>query len=153
MAHNDDDSRFASALDRIILLTVLLNEDMNQGLARDGLTPSRTSLLWTLQELGPSAQRDIAAAMKIAPRTVTGLVDGLVATGFVRRSPHPDDRRATLVSFTEKGTAAVGKLQADQREFGRQLFASMPASRFDGLVAGLDDVLATLHALGLRSPF
>lgn len=153
MAHNDDDSRYAGALDRIILLTVLLNEDMNEALAKDGLTPSRTSLLWALQRLGPSPQRDLAAAMKIAPRTVTGLVDGLVATGFVTRAPHPGDRRATLVTFTPKGTAAVDKLVADQREFGRQLFASMPAERFAGLVAGLDDVLATLHALGLRSPF
>ncbi|MFF5297488.1 MarR family winged helix-turn-helix transcriptional regulator [Paractinoplanes globisporus] len=148
-----DDARFAAGLDRIILLTVLLNDDMNRGLAADGLTPSRTSLLWTLRRLGPSAQKDLAAAMKIAPRTVTGLVDGLVATGFVSREAYPDDRRAFLVTFTAKGLTAIEKLEADQREFGRQLFAAMPSERFDGLMAGLDDVLATLHALGLRSPF
>jgi hypothetical protein len=44
-------------------------------------------------------------------------------------------------------------LEADQREFGRRLFGRMPAERLDGLVAGLDDVLATLHGLGLRSPY
>jgi DNA-binding MarR family transcriptional regulator len=149
----DDDERFAGGLDRLILLTLLLDDDMHRGLAADGLTPSRTSLLWALRRLGPSPQKALAAAMGVVPRTVTGLVDGLVTTGFVTREPHPDDRRAFLVTFTEKGDAAVAKLEADQREFGRQLFASMPAERFDGLVAGLDDVLTTLHALGLRSPF
>ena len=153
VAHNDGDSRFVEALDRILLLTLLLNDDMSKGLARDGLTPSRTSLLYTLRRLGPSPQRALAEAMAIAPRTVTGLVDGLVATGFVTREPHPDDRRATLVTFTAKGTAAVEKLEAEQREFAGQLFAAMPPARFEGLVAGLDDVLATLHTLGLRSPF
>ncbi|MFI5898267.1 MarR family winged helix-turn-helix transcriptional regulator [Actinoplanes sp. NPDC051513] len=152
-AHLSGDAGFAAALDRLLLLTVLLNDDMHRGLAADGLTPSRTSLLWTLWRLGPSPQKDIAAAMQVSARTVTGLVDGLVATGFVTREPHPSDRRAFLVTFTARGTAAVEKLEADQREFSRQLFAHMPAERFEGLVAGLDDVLATLHALGLRSPF
>ncbi|WP_433360584.1 MarR family winged helix-turn-helix transcriptional regulator [Actinoplanes sp. CA-142083] len=148
-----EDARFAAALDRLLLLTAMLNDDMHRGLAADGLTPSRTSLLWTLRRLGPSPQKDIAAAMKVSARTVTGLVDGLVATGFVTREEHPSDRRAFLVSFTALGTAAVDKLEAEQRDFSRRLFAHMPASRLDGLVAGLDDVLATLYALGLRSPF
>jgi DNA-binding MarR family transcriptional regulator len=147
------DSLYTAALDRLILLTVILNDDMNRGLAKDGLTPSRTSLLWTLRRLGPTPQRAIADAMKVSPRTVTGLVDGLVSSGFVTREPHPDDRRAILVTFTAQGTAAVDKLLADQREFGRLLFAEMPKERFDGLVAGLDDVLGTMHELGLRSPF
>jgi DNA-binding MarR family transcriptional regulator len=152
MAHYDDDS-YSAALDRLLLLTVMLNDDMQRGLASQGLTPSRTSLLWTLRRIGPCSQKAIAAAMQISPRTVTGLVDGLVTTGFVTREPDPSDRRAVLVTFTPKGAAAVDSLVAQQREFGRQLFAAMPADRLDGLVAGLDDVLGTLHALGLRSPF
>jgi len=152
-AHDSSDSLFAAALDRVLLLTVLLNADMERGLREMGLTPSRTTLLWMLRRVGPAPQKALAEAMHVAPRTVTGLVDGLVATGFVTREAHPDDRRAFLVTFTAKGAAAVSKLEADQREFGRQLFGRMAAERLDGLVAGLDDVLATLHGLGLRSPY
>src|SRR5690349_14951035 len=127
-----DDERFAGALDRILLLTVMLNDDMQRDLATRGLTPSRTSLLWMLRRLGPSPQKNLAAAMKVSARTVTGLVDGLAATGFVTREPHPDDRRAFLVTLTAQGAAAVARLEQDQRELGRQLFAAMPAERFDG---------------------
>ena len=42
------------ALDRILLLVVLLNDDMTRTLARDDLTPSRAHLMWELVQNGPS---------------------------------------------------------------------------------------------------
>src|SRR3954462_10576610 len=128
----NDDARFAAALDRLLLLTVMLDDDMRRGLSEAGLTPSRTTLLWMLRRIGPVPQKALAEAMHVAPRTVTGLVDGVVATGVVTREAHPDDRRAFLVTLTAKGTAAMEKLEPDQREFGRQLFGRMPAERLDG---------------------
>jgi len=144
-----DDSRFRGALDHILELVVLLNDDMTQSLAKEGLTVSRATLLWTLRQRGPCTQRVLAEDLGVSARTVTGLVDGLVATGFVVREPHPTDRRATLVTFTERGEATIRAQERAQGEFGRQLFAGMPAERFDGFTAGLADVLDTLHDLGL----
>jgi DNA-binding MarR family transcriptional regulator len=141
--------RFSGALDRILELVVLLNHDMTQSLAARGLTVSRATLLWTLRRTGPSPQRHLAAALGVTARTVTGLVDGLAAAGLVTREPHPSDRRATLVTLTAAGTDLVATLEREQTELGEQLFGTMPRSRFDGLVAGLDDVLAILHRLGL----
>jgi hypothetical protein len=69
-------------------LVVLLNDDMTRSLARDGLTVSRTHLLWELEQRGPSTQRVLADAMKVSARTVTSLVDALSATGFVTREAH-----------------------------------------------------------------
>ena len=144
-----DAERFSGALDRILELVVLLNHDMTQSLTARGLTVSRATLLWTLRRTGPSPQRDFAAALGVTARTVTGLVDGLAGAGLVTREPHPSDRRATLVTLTAAGTDLVATLEREQTELGEQLFGAMPRSRFDGLVAGLDDVLATLHRLGL----
>lgn len=42
-------------------------------------------------------QRDLAVALGLASPSVTALVDRLVKSGHVRREPHPDDRRATIV--------------------------------------------------------
>jgi len=135
------------ALDRILELAVLVNEDMTQSLARDGLTTSRTHLLWEVQQRGPSTQRVLADALKVSARTITGLVDGLVATGFVTREAHPTDRRAFLVTFTAKGAATMAAMDRDHHEFARILFEGMPDERFDGFVTGLDDVLARLRAV------
>jgi DNA-binding MarR family transcriptional regulator len=143
MAHNDA----ASALDRVLELVILLGDDMARGLARDGLTVSRAHLVMELHRRGPVTQKELAGALGVSARTVTGLVDGLVATGFVTREPHPTDRRATLVTFTSHGTATAEALERGRADLAGLLFGEMPGERFDGFVAGLDDVLARLRAL------
>jgi DNA-binding MarR family transcriptional regulator len=136
-----------AALDRVLELALLVNADMTRGLAARGLTESRTRLLWELLQRGPSTQRELADALHVSPRNVTGLVDALVATGFVSREPHPSDRRATLVRFTEHGADVAQSLERDQHEFARTLFAGMPKAQLDGFVQGLDAVLDRLRAL------
>jgi DNA-binding MarR family transcriptional regulator len=141
----EDETRWITALDRTLELAVLLNEDMTRGLARIGLTWSRAHLLWELARRGPTTQRVLAEALKVSARNITGLVDALVETGFVTREPHPTDRRAILVSFTERGADVVRAMARDQREFARILFAEMSGARFDGYFAGLEEVLERMR--------
>ncbi len=116
-------------------------------LAREGLTESRVHLLWQLQQRGPCTQRTLAADLGVTPRTITALVDGLAATGFVTREPHPSDRRATLVTFTEQGHATAQALVDDHRRLARQLFAAMPDDVFDNFDTGLLQVLTQLRGV------
>jgi DNA-binding MarR family transcriptional regulator len=141
--------RYTAALDQILELVVVLNDDMTRSLARDGLTVSRAHLLWELRQRGPTTQRELADALHVSARTITGLVDGLAATGFVTREPHPTDRRATLVTFTEHGATIVEAMRQGQDELATLLFAGMPDERFDHFVAGLGEVLARLREHGL----
>jgi DNA-binding MarR family transcriptional regulator len=134
-----------AALDRVLELAVLVNEDMMRSLAERGLTESRTHVIWLVHAHGPCTQRDLAEALRVSPRNVTGLVDALEQTGFVRRTPHPTDRRATLVELTAHGREAAERLVEEQAEFARLLFNRMPRATFDGLVAGLDAVLGRLR--------
>jgi DNA-binding MarR family transcriptional regulator len=140
-----NERRLTAALDRVLELVVLLGDDMARSLARDGLTVSRAHLVWELRRRGPVTQRELAGALAVTARTVTGLVDGLAATGFVTREPHPTDRRATLVSLTAHGIRTAETLERGQRELAGLLFAGMPAARFDHLVAGLDEILERLR--------
>ena len=136
-----------AALDRLLELTVLLGSDMTSALAARGLTASRTHLLWVLHHGGPTTQQALAAALKVSPRNVTGLVDGLAATGFVTREPHPTDRRATLVCLTDHGAQVTSELESEQHELAEALFHGMPDPRFTELTAGLDQVLDRLRRL------
>ena len=139
-----------AALDQILNLALLINADMTSSLARDNLTESRTHLLWVLRQRGPSTQRDLAEAMKVSARTVTGLVDGLVATGFVTRAAHPTDRRAFLVTVTPHAVAILEQMERDHQEFARILFAGMPQAQFDGFVTGLGEILRRLRPYDVR---
>lgn len=139
--------RWTGALDRLLELTVLVDADMAGSLGAQGLTPARTHLLWELGRRGPSTQRVLAEALDVSARNVTGLVDALEQTGFVVRRPHPEDRRATLVTLTEQGAAVFEEMGRGHEELARVLFAEMPADELDGLVRGLDSVLTVLRAV------
>ena len=139
--------QWEATLDRILELTVLLNRDMTVSLAGYGLTDSRAHLVWELHHRGPCTQRALASALRVTPRTITALVDGLAETGFIVRQPHPADRRATLVTFTDKGRLTADMLVNSHRELARQLFEGLPHESFDHFNVGLSQVLSRLRAL------
>jgi DNA-binding MarR family transcriptional regulator len=61
---------------------------------------------------GPVPMRDLVAALGSDAAYTTVLVDDLERRGFVTRQPHPDDRRAKLVSVTAAGRRAARKADA-----------------------------------------
>jgi DNA-binding MarR family transcriptional regulator len=137
--------RRITLLDQLLEVALLINQDMNSSLGELGLTPARTHLLWELCHRGPSTQRVLADALGVTPRNVTGLVDGLEETGYVTRQPHPRDRRATLVTLTDRGTEVTTRMEQEHEQFARLLFAELPDQQFDALHRGLDHVLVRLR--------
>src|SRR5258705_10001795 len=71
-----------------------------------GESESRLRLLYELHCNGPRKMADLADTLSVTPRSITALVDGLEAESLVRRSPHPTDRRITMIELTE-GAATI----------------------------------------------
>lgn len=141
--------RGKEALDLLLLITLLLHKDATSTLGKRGLTPARAAVLWHVRSIGPCLQRELAEVMDVSPRNVTGLVDGLVADDLVTRELHPEDRRATLVTLTRRGTAVVRRMEREQEEFVSALFGDMSASRVNEFVDTLSAVVKRLQELGL----
>jgi DNA-binding MarR family transcriptional regulator len=133
-------------MERLWAVAWLLGEGMQSGLAERGLTLARAELLWQLQRNGACAQSALSAALRVTPRNITGLVDALEADGLVARSAHPSDRRATLVSLTEKGKATTAAMGRDQERFARELFADASSEELASLVGWLDRLLGRIRA-------
>jgi DNA-binding MarR family transcriptional regulator len=85
-------------------------------LDRHGLSEGRMGVLWMLNRSGASSLSDLAAALDVSPRNITGLVDHLERDALVVRVPDPEDRRAIRASLSPLGKA---KLAAIQKEMGR----------------------------------
>ena len=73
------------------------------------------------EERRPVSPRDLAAHLRISTASTTKLLDRLSAWGYVRRVPHPSDRRARVIELTDAAR------QEFFRRFGPQLSAMRDA--------------------------
>jgi DNA-binding MarR family transcriptional regulator len=96
-----------------------------------GLGFARGRVLWALHDSGPVVMRALSAALGVSPRTVTGLVDSLEADGWVTRSPHPADRRATIVSLTAASEVTLTRLTDSYRTLARDLLGDVSDDDLD----------------------
>jgi DNA-binding MarR family transcriptional regulator len=52
--------------------------------------------------MGPSTAGDLAKATRLTTGAITNVIDRLEKAGFVKRGPHPKDRRKVIVTFIPK---------------------------------------------------
>jgi DNA-binding MarR family transcriptional regulator len=133
--------------DRLLEIALLIQEDLARSFAATDLTVPRTHLLWELHRLGPSTQTTLATALKVSPRNVTGLVDALEASGYVARTPHPKDRRAIVVTLTDRGSQTMARMEHERSQMAAELVADLDADQQGQLRQGLDSIVARLLAL------
>lgn len=71
------------------------------------LTFARYEILMLLSftRKGALPMTRMGALLQVHPTSVTSAVDRLEAQGFVKRQPHPTDRRAVLAAITQAGRA------------------------------------------------
>jgi len=136
------------AYERLFEFAVVLGDVMELGMTERGLTRARAELLWRLYHEGPMTQRQLSEALRCTPRNVTGLLDALQADGFVDRTPHPTDRRATLVTLTNRGRAALDRLHTEYQQGAIELFAGIPGRDLEIFLNTLDQLINRLRAQG-----
>jgi DNA-binding MarR family transcriptional regulator len=64
-------------------------------------------VLLTFSRTGELPLKVIGSRLMVHPTSVTNAIDRLVAAGYVRRRPNPDDGRGILAGITDAGRAVV----------------------------------------------
>lgn len=102
-------SRTMAAVTSIMRVQQILLSAVDTALRPHSLTFARYEalVLLTFARSGRLPMRVMGDRLQLHPTSVTNIVDRLQADGLVRRTPHPTDRRATLVEITEAGSAAL----------------------------------------------
>jgi DNA-binding MarR family transcriptional regulator len=83
-------------------LTRLLRQQDTEGLA-----PTLSAALATIDREGPLTLGELAAREHVAPPSITKAVEKLVAMGLVARTPDATDRRVARVRVTPAGRRRV----------------------------------------------
>ena len=102
-----------------------------------GLTPSQLSTLSYVGQSGPVRLGDLAAAERIAPSTLTRVVNVLEDRGYLRRQPAPDDARAFLVTVTDSGMDVLEQIRAEGTRMLADILRTLPADQLAALEAAL----------------
>ena len=93
-----------------------------ESIAHTGLAPHQARALRVIAAEGPLRPGLLADRLRIAPRSVTEVVDALVERDLVRREADPHDRRAMTLTITAAGHELVGEVTALRRAHTEQVF-------------------------------
>jgi DNA-binding MarR family transcriptional regulator len=102
-----------------------------------GLTPTKLSALATVEHSGPLRLRDLAAAERIAPSTLSRLVSALEAGGHVERCADPEDGRGTRLAITPAGREVLARIRGEGTALLRESLRKLPARSQASLAAAL----------------
>ncbi|GAA3776958.1 MarR family transcriptional regulator [Streptomyces coacervatus] len=106
-----------------------------------GITPAQSRLLRTLAHWSsPPRMADLAERLEVVPRAVTTLVDGLEASGKVRRVPDPTNRRVIRIELTDDGRKALSELRGARRSAASEILAPLTDEQRE-VLGGLLDTL------------
>ncbi|MFE6974489.1 MarR family winged helix-turn-helix transcriptional regulator [Streptomyces sp. NPDC057682] len=116
--------------EQLLRLTRRLQRIQGRQLEPIGITPAQARLLRTLAHYdGAPRMADLAQRLDVVPRAVTTLVDGLEASGRVRRTPDPDSRRAVRIQLTDEGVATLRSLRNARRAAAEEILAPLTADQ------------------------
>jgi DNA-binding MarR family transcriptional regulator len=94
-----------AAVTSVMRVQQIIQSAVDASLKPHGLTFARFEalVLLTFSRQGNLPMRVMGERLQLHPTSVTNIVDRLEADGLVRRTPHPTDRRTTLVEITDAG--------------------------------------------------
>ena len=94
-------------------------------------------VLGILRDHGTMTPSELGERLIVTRATVTGLLDSLERTGFVRRSPNPADRRSLVVEITPAGLAVAQELRTIVHRNEKAWMSSLSDAELQGYIEQL----------------
>jgi DNA-binding MarR family transcriptional regulator len=108
-----------------------------------GLTPSQTSVLFTVVRRGPLGLAEVAEIERVNPTMLSRIVAELCNAGLISREPDPQDRRAARVRATAAGQRMRKRIHRERANALQRHVATLDARQRHAL----RDALPVLEAL------
>jgi DNA-binding MarR family transcriptional regulator len=118
----------------------------------ESLPMAQVELLMALADHAPAKIGRLASLQRLAPNTVSGLVQQLVEAGLASRETDPSDRRVARVTLTEAGHRQLAEWrEAHERRIGSAL-DRLPAADRDAIMHALPGLNLLVDQLTLTRP-
>lgn len=128
----------ASILQAVLALGRRLRAERPRGAA----TLSATSVLGTLNRLGPVPAIRLAAEERLQPQSLTRILASLEKSGLIARTRNETDRREITIALTRRGRAALtDNIRARRVWLENAMATVLSASERDHLLAASQAML------------
>ena len=131
----------------LLFLGRLIGRRLEKALLEAGLgvTPAQARILVALHFQGPLNQQSLALHTDVDPSTLVSTLDVMEREGMAVRDKKPGDRRAHLVSLTERGESQVPRLFALWDTVEEDLTRGMGETERNTFLAMVQELIGTLH--------
>lgn len=107
-------------------------------LADASIGAAEANVLATLADGTPRTPSELAMQVGSRTTTMTSVLDRLAGRRYIKREPHPVDRRAIQIELTAAGRKAASATQTAFQRVEAHALAGLPASTVTALRAALD---------------
>lgn len=111
-------------------------------LAKRRVTQTQFFVVTAIHANRRCSMRMLAESMHISMPTISGIVDRLVKSGYVRREEDPADRRLVMVELSAKGKLLVQQFQSAASARWEEILQAFSANELDAfyhLIRKLND--------------
>ena len=109
----------------------LFTADRTNPIFSVNLTMQQLKVLWLLSVHDAIGSQELARNLGVTPATLSGIVDRLVAQGYVARTEDPDDRRVRRIHLSPTGRAAMEEIMDSGTKTQRRLFDRLDDSTLE----------------------
>lgn len=103
----DEEKSTLNAFIKLMRASESLNGRLSRHLSDANLTVSQFGTLEALLHLGPLNQRELGQKLLKSGGNITLVIDNLQKNGLVEKKTDPNDRRAVIISLTNKGRSFI----------------------------------------------
>jgi DNA-binding MarR family transcriptional regulator len=111
---------------------------------KQDLSHTEIVALFVMNKRQTSRVTELDTIIGVPASTLTGILDRLVAQGYLEREPDPDDRRSLILKAAPKLKTFIRGLMAPMENRLKEVFRAMPEARLERLIADLQFVLEQL---------
>lgn len=120
--------------------------------AEHGLSVPQWRLLRYITTEGPCNQSILADLLDVEPISVSRMIDRMEQSGWLKREPHPDDRRARIIVPTDKARAIAPQARATAERVYAEALVDLPESQRRALQNALLAIAANLSKPDTAAP-
>ncbi len=112
---------------RALMSTIKLNGRLlGRTMTGHGGHPGQAGILWALGTDEGISQRELAEKVRLAPPTVTAMLQKMERGGLIERTADENDQRVTRLRLTDAGRALNHDLRMAHGEYIASTIGSMP---------------------------